>query len=145
MIIKKASEKQVFYIDNIIRSEFPYTGFSVHDINHKLGDDNYLILVAFEKSTPIGFIEVQFFSNDSIARLSAVFVEEKHRKKGIANALAKKAILDCKKKGINHIFLLVKEENKVAKKFYSKINFAFEKMHEKVIEGSSVEVWSRTI
>lgn len=145
MDIKKATEKNVDWIDDVIRTEFPYTGFSVHDIAHKLSDDNYLVLCAFERSKPIGFIEFQFFSHDSISRLSAVFVEERYRRKGIAEKLAKKAFFECRKKEINHLFLLVKESNTVAKKFYKKIGFSFEKMHEKIIEGSNVEVWLRSI
>ncbi len=142
MEIKKASEKDVSWLDGVISTEFPYTGFSFFDIAHKISDSNYLVFCAFEKKKPVGFVELQFFSSDSSARLSAVFVEKKSRKKGIATKLAKKVLLECVKRKCGHVFLLVKEKNKVAKSFYKKLGFSFEKTHDKIIEESNVEVWS---
>lgn len=145
MEIKKASDKEVSWLDSVISTEFPYTGFSFFDIAHKIDDSNYLVFCAFEKKKPVGFVELQFFSSDSCARLSAIFVEKKSRKKGIATKLVKKVFLECKKKKYFHVFLLVKEGNKVAKAFYKKIGFSFEKMHDKIIEDSKIEVWSLKI
>jgi len=142
MDIKLASVKEVEWLDGVIRSEFPYTGFSLFDISHKIKDSNYLVFCGFEKKKPIAFAELQFFSADNSARLSAVFVEKKFRRKGFATKLAKKLFVECKKRKCSHVFLLVKEGNKTAKAFYKKIGFAFEKEHDKIIEGSKVEVWS---
>jgi ribosomal protein S18 acetylase RimI-like enzyme len=140
--IKRATNDSVEWLDNVIKNEFPYTGFSPQDISQKLVDKNYLVFCAYERTNPVGFVEIQFLSHDAIARLSAVFVEKDFRHKSVATKLVRKAFFECKKRDFNHIFLLVKENNKVAKEFYKKLGFKFEKEHDKVIDGSNVEVWS---
>jgi ribosomal protein S18 acetylase RimI-like enzyme len=140
-----ASSNDISWIDNVIKNEFPYTEFSESDISSKLNNSNFCLWCAYKGNIPLGFVEGQFFEETKECRLNAVFVEDSFREKGIGTALVKKIVRECMKRNVPRMFLLVKKENAVAKKLYEKSGFVFEKIHDKIIEGSEVEVWVREI
>lgn len=140
--IKKISENDIPNIINIIDNIFPYTDFNEESILKKIRSKNFLLLKIVEKNFLKGFCEVEFFFKKKEARLNAIFVVDSFRKKGIATFLLKKIIIDVKKKDLENFFLLVKKDNFVAKKLYSKVGFCFEKDYFKKIDNSLVEIWS---
>lgn len=145
MRILKANQKDVEWINGIIKKEFPYTNFTPKKISEKISNKDYLIITAKDGKDTIGFAEVEYFFDEKKARLNGIFVRQEFRKKGagkkMTNYLAKKA----KEKKINELFLLVKKENAVAKKLYESTGMIFDKIHDKKIEKSVVEVWKKDI
>lgn len=139
MEFEKAIEKDVPFLEEIIKQEFPYTTYDSGKIISKLRDDKYFILKAHQKNIPIGFAEIEFFDNE--ARLNAIYVEEAWRGQKIALRLLHKMIHECKRRRVHKLFLLVKDRNLAAKGLYEKTGFHFEKIHEKEIDDSIVEVW----
>jgi len=140
-----ASLSDVIWIDNVIKNYFSYVDLSESDISSKISNSTYCIWCAYQGNIPLGFVEGQFFEDAGECRLNAVFVEDSFREKGIGSNLVKKIIRECMKRNVSHLFLLVKKENNVAKLLYEKTGFSFEKVHDKIIEGSTVEVWSRKV
>lgn len=145
MDIKKATQNQSDWITDIIGKEFPYTKFTPEKISSKISNPKYIILIAAQKNAPMGFCEMEIILEKSKARLNAIYVEEKNRRKGIAKKMISKIEKECKKKQIQTLFLLVKTTNEKAKALYQKTGFKFEKMHEKIIEGEKIEIWSKNI
>ncbi len=141
--ISKLKEEDIPWINEVIKKEFPYTTFSKEKLSEKIDNTNFFLIKHHQKNISTGFLELEFFLEEGKARLNAIFVEEAWRGQGIAKKLLKKAIHECKRrKEIHSIFLLVKEDNFGAKKLYEKIGFVFEKIHDKEIDNSIVEVWS---
>ena len=135
----KATGNDVPVLDEIIKKEFPYTTYNSEKISGKLNDDKYFIVKAHQKNIFVGFTEAEFFDNE--ARLNAVYVEEAWRGQKIALHLIRKIIHECKRRRVHRIFLLVKERNFAAKCLYEKSGFVFERIYEKEIDESVVEMW----
>ena len=144
--ITKESIKDAETLNDIIEEEFPYTSFSVEDIKKKLKNKNFFLIKHHQKNILTGFAEAEFFPKKEEVRLNAIFVEEAWRGQRIATHLLKRIIHDAKRrKGIYKLFLLVKESNRGAKHLYKKLGFEFEKIHDKELDESIVEVWSMGI
>lgn len=139
----KVSEQDVQIIEEIIKQEFPYTTYTTEKISSKIKDKKYFILKAHQKNIFAGFAELEFFETE--ARLNAIYVEEAWRGQKISLKLVKKLIHEAKRRRIHKIFLLVKETNLAAKNLYKKTGFKFEKIHERQIENTNIEVWSQHI
>ena len=141
--ILKADRADAPLLDEVIRREFPYTEFSSEKIEERFNDPSFLVLKAVRGNSFTGFADTEFFSVVNEARMNAVYVEKLWRRKKIATKLVKEVLEECRARGVTRVFLLVKAENGAAKLLYKKLDFKFEKMHDKEIEGSKVEVWSR--
>lgn len=138
--IKKVVFSDVDEIIEIIDEAFPYITFTKEKVIKKLSSPNFLLLKSVRGNIFTGFLEVEFI-NTSKARLNAVYVNDAFRCQGFATKLINEAIHEVKRKKVNYFFLLVKENNLVAKKLYEKVGFVFEKFHDKKLDGSVVEVW----
>jgi ribosomal protein S18 acetylase RimI-like enzyme len=144
--ITKINASDAETLNYIIEDEFPYTSFSIEDIKKKLKNKNFFLIKHHQRNILTGFAETEFFPGKEEARLNAIFVEEAWRGQRIATQLLKRVIHEAKRrKGIYKLFLLVKESNKGAKHLYEKLGFEFEKIHNKELDGSRVEVWSMGI
>jgi GNAT superfamily N-acetyltransferase len=141
-------EKDCAELSEILQTEFPYIDLSEERICAKIYDEKFFLIKAHQKNIIVGFAEIEFFGNSFLekkARLNAIFVEDAWRGQKVATKLIHKIVHECKRRRIHKLFLLVKEGNDGAKKLYEKEGFTFEKMHDKEIEGSKVEVWSLII
>ena len=145
MNIEKAKTEHSEWIDGIIKEEFPYTTFTPKHIQERINNQKYLILVAKQENIFTGFIELEIFQEKKEARLNAVFVEDAWRAQKIGTKLVEQAINECKHKKLQKIFLLVKENNEGAKHLYTNTGFKFEKIHDKIIEGTTIEQWGQKI
>lgn len=145
MNIENAKPEDASWLDEAIREQFPYTSFTPQHIIERINDPKYLVLVAKQVNIFTGFAELEFFLEKKEARLNAIYVEEAWRDQGIAIMLIEKVINTCKHKRIQRLFLLVKKNNEAAKGLYKKTGFTFEGMHDKVIDGSEVEVWAKSV
>lgn len=139
-----AKEIDVFWIKKVIGEEFPYTIFSEQDISEKISDDSFFVWVAYLNNIPLGFVEAEFF-DDFSCRLNAVWVENSFRCQKIGTKLVKKVIRECMKRNTIKLFLLVKEKNTIAKELYKNLGFVFDRVHDKIIDDSKVEVWIKKI
>ena len=145
MNIEKAGPKHVTWLDEVIKREFPYTKFTPEKIISRINDPKFVILVARQENIMTGFAEMELFLAAHEARLNGIYVEDAWRDQGIAKMLIEKLINTCKHKKVQRLFLLVKENNEDAKALYKKTGFVFEKIHEKKIEDSTVEVWAQKV
>jgi ribosomal protein S18 acetylase RimI-like enzyme len=135
----QASQKDVPILEEIIKREFPYTDYDAKKISSKLFDDKYFIITARQKNIFVGFAEAEFFENE--ARLNAIYIEDAWRGQKISKKLIHKIIHECKRRRVHRIFLLVRKQNLAAKGLYEKTGFIFEKIYEKEIHDSIIEVW----
>ncbi|MGI6589850.1 MAG: GNAT family N-acetyltransferase [Candidatus Iainarchaeum sp.] len=145
MNITLVNEKDVEWLNKVIKTEFPYTKFDTKKISEKINSLDFCILVARQENIQIGFCETELFPQNQEARLNAIFVEDAWRGRGIGKTLIERAINKCKHKRIQKIFLLVKEENIAARNLYKKTKFVFKKIHHKKIDSSTIEEWEQKI
>lgn len=138
--IKKVVLSDVDEIIGIIDDAFPYVTFTKKKVIKKLSNKNFLLLKSVRGNIFTGFLEVEFI-DVSKARLNAIYVIDAFRCQGFAKKLIDEAIHEIRRKKISEFFLLVKEDNIIAKKLYEKSGFVFEKFHDKKLDGSIVEVW----
>ena len=143
MNIEKAKPSEAEWLDEIIRREFPYTEFNPEKIIDRINNPNYSILIVRQTNIMVGFLDLEFFTDKAEARMNAVYIEDAWRGKRLATALIEQAINECRHKKITRLFLLVKKDNEGAKQLYLDTGFAYEKMHDKIIEGNEVEVWAQ--
>ncbi len=140
--ISPVEKEDIEDVEQFIEYFFPYTAITKEKIAEKLKLDNFFLIKHHQKNILTGFAEIEFFFDKKEARLNAVFVEEAWRGQRIATKLVKKCIHEVKRrKHIHRFFLLVKESNLAAKNLYRKCGFEFESTHDKIIDGSVVEVW----
>lgn len=145
MNIKKATTDCADWINEMIKREFPYTAFTPKHIEERINDPKYLILIAKQANITTGFAELELFLDKKEARLNAVFVEDSWRDQKIGTKLVEQCINECKHKKIQRLFLLVKTENVGAQHMYDEIGFRCIGMHDKIIDGSDVEVWDMKV
>ena len=70
---------------------------------------------------PVGYIKARIIKND--IEIISILVDKKYKKKGIGKGMLNKLLNIAKKKQIQHIFLEVSVENKIAINLYKKFNF----------------------
>jgi ribosomal protein S18 acetylase RimI-like enzyme len=143
--IETAKPADAVWLNEKITREFPYTKFTPDKIEEKIKDPRFLVLIAKQENIYTGFSEIELFIDKKEARLNGIYVEDAWRDQGIAKAMIARMIEYCKTDGIEKLFLLVKKTNTDAKELYKRTKFTFEKMHEKEIEGTQVEVWSQIV
>jgi ribosomal protein S18 acetylase RimI-like enzyme len=143
--IEKSTNAQAEWLDGIIKREFPYTEFTPKKIEERMNDSKYIILIAKQSNIETGFAEMELFLDKKEARLNAIYVEDGWRDQGVGTMLVEHCINECKHKKIQRLFLLVKSDNVGAKHLYEKLEFEFEKMHNKIIDASKVEVWAKSV
>ncbi len=143
--IDTAKKEDVPWLDQKISEEFPYTQFTPQKIEEKITDPKFLVLIAKQENIYTGFCEIELFLDKKEARLNGIYVEDAWRDQGIAKAMIARMLEYCKANKIERLFLLVKKTNENAKALYKTTKFTFEKIHEKEIEGTEVEVWSQIV
>ena len=139
--ITKATPKDVDWLNDVIKREFPYTTFDPEKIIERMNNPKYVILIAKQANILVGFAELELFLDKKEARMNAVFVEDSWRGQRIGTTLVGKCINECKHKKVQRLFLLVKKDNKGAKHLYKDEGFNFVEMHDKIIDESEVEMW----
>jgi diamine N-acetyltransferase len=78
---------------------------------------------AFDKGLPLGFLELEFLSeNPNTVKLQKIYVLPSEQKNGLGTKLLQFGIIHSKNKGANKIILQVNRANK-AVQFYLKNNF----------------------
>jgi len=145
MEIIPAQKEHIDWIESVIKEEFPYIKIDAKKISEKINDEKFCLMLIHQKNILLGFAEIELFPEKKEARLNAVFTQDAFRGKGYAKKLLEHMIHKIKHNKIKRIFLLVKEFNEPAKGLYKKLGFEFEKMHDKIIEGSVIEVWGKEI
>ena len=145
MKIEPAKPIDAIWIKEKINMEFPYTKLTKEKIEEKITNPKFVVLIAKQENIYTGFSELEIFFDKKEARLNGIYVEDAWRDQGIAKEMIAELIHHCKLNNIEKIFLLVKTTNEDAKELYKKTKFAFEKIHDKEIEDTLVEVWSQKI
>lgn len=138
MDIKEIEESDYPEVIGLIKVEFPYVDFDLGKIEQRVKSGRIFLFKAVEKAKLMGFVEVELLE-EGIARVNGLTVKKEFRKNGVAKALVEFAIEFLKKKKIGRILLLVKEENKAAKKVYKEQGFNFIGMYKREMDNAMVE------
>ena len=82
---------------------------------------NQYNIFILSRPLPVGYIKARIIKND--IEIISILVDKKYKKKGIGKSMLNKLLNIAKKKQIQHIFLEVSVENKIAINLYKKFNF----------------------
>lgn len=142
-MISKVEEKDVPALERLISKEFAYKGLDRQKILERMKSPEIMIFKKTTEGKLVGFVELDMKGGEAF--MNAVGVTEGHRGKGFGKELVEYAADFAREHGFQKIGLFVKKGNEKAKALYSKIGFRFVKYHRKVIDGSVVEVWEKTL
>lgn len=84
-------------------------------------DTQVIYLFAQQKGVVIGILRLEVY--EGAGWISSLFVEETHRKQGIAASLLEEAFTRCRTAGFQTVGLLVKKENEGAIRLYKQLGF----------------------
>ncbi len=142
-MITKAGEKDAEKIMRIISSEFPYKKFSGQTIAERLKNPGIIILKKIFNKQLAGFIDVEIKEDGGL--INAVSVMQGYRRKGFGRELIEHALGMLRQNNVGTARLLVKRENEKAKRLYASLGFTLTGIHEKKIENSIIEIWSKEL
>src|SRR3989338_10675941 len=141
--IKKAQEKDVAALDNIINREFAYKNLSKEKIAERIKRPEITVFKKTVGREMAGFVEIEIFQE--MAMINALSVKEPYRRKGFGRELLMHAVEFLKESGVKTARLFVKKENEKAKKLYTSCGFEFTEMHDHKIGGHVAEVWEKPL
>ena len=133
--IKKANDNNLMeankFLNKLIQDETKYDKNLRKDLiiesyyEHK--NNNSIIFLAYDNEVIIGyiygFIIDDIFLENPSAKLDALFVEEKYRRRGVATKLINEFISWCNLNNIMYVSVSVLSDNKAAKILYVKHGF----------------------
>lgn len=140
-MISRAEEKDAPSLEALIGKEFAYKGLTAQKIRERMKGGEIVIFKKTAGRKLVGFVELGMKGGEAF--MNAVGVLEGERGKGHGKELVEYAAQFARENGFPKIRLLVKMENEMAKKLYSRAGFQFVKYYRKVIDNSVVEVWER--
>ncbi|MFH1239600.1 MAG: GNAT family N-acetyltransferase [Candidatus Diapherotrites archaeon] len=138
MKILKAEKEDVNDIFPLLTKEFSYVKVDYAILLKRLDDENIFIYKITENSKFAGFIDMQILEK-GIARINGLAIVDDARGKHLGKTLLEFGIDFLKKRGIESIKLLVKENNETARKLYKDAGFSFIGLHHENIEGAVIE------
>jgi len=138
MKIEAIAKQDYGEIIGLIKREFPYVDFDLARIEERVKSGRVAIFKAAEGKALLGFIEAEFLE-EGIARINGLTVKEEHRKKGVAKNLVGFVLGFLKNKGVGRVLLLVRQENRAAKKVYEEAGFRFIGMYRRELDNAIVE------
>ena len=107
-------------------------------LKQALGDPNYELLVAKSEGEIIGFIDHWFIDDfahgSKLSYIQNLYVDSRHRRRGVASKLLQKAMENAGNRGVSEIHVTTRFENKLAINLYrkhglDKENLQLEKKH----------------
>ena len=129
----KALPEKFFTSDVVDRNE---------EIINLLGKENIILLVAEDKKSLCGFIQVSIkeridpiIRNKKYGWLDVVFIKEQYRKKGVGKKLLETALIKLKTYNINNLELNVWEFNQNAINFYISQGFT------SICRKMNIDIW----
>ena len=141
MIIRPLTESDLSFIA-AEKTNF-HDGWNMEMLVSSYKTGRFFGFIAVEKNSPIGFITYSVAL--PTADVESVYVKEGQRKKGVALALLKAAEDEAKSKGVEKLFLEVRESNIPAKNLYRKFGFNKISERKKYYGDESAEVFIKEI
>ena len=139
-----ANKKNLYSITSMTRHFFPYTGFTFKTIEERLANKNIFYFAALSRGTTVGFVDVEI-QEDGNAKILGLAVLRELQGKGIGKKLLEKAVEFAREKKCPKLFLLVAEDNGLARKLYGKRGFARKGVLEKQLGGKTVLLFEKTL
>ncbi len=126
-------------IQKIIEKEFPYLKKPGQQLESKTSNPFFFLFKITHEKKLAGFCEIEVLEEGKTVRLNALAVLPENRKKGFGNQLLRETIWFLKEKKFETVWLLVKSENKIARKMYEKNGFEWQQTLPKPIDNAVVE------
>ena len=139
-----AQSNHLYSITTLTRHFFPYTGFTFKTIEERLAKKNIFYFVALRGGSTVGFVDVEI-QDDGNAKLLGLAVLKELQGKGIGKKLLEHALVFAKVKNCPKLFLLVAEDNALARALYEKHGFASKGVLEKQLDGKTVLLYEKNL
>ena len=120
MEIVTAREAHIDEIVEIERAEFSLP-WSKKSFLSELEDENVIFLAAVEGEKTVGFGILHFYKDEG--EIYNIAVSSDCRRRGIGDAILSRLLKDAGEKGVDTVFLDVRESNEAARNLYKKHGF----------------------
>lgn len=138
MEMKKITGNDIPAVLRMIKEEFPYVSIDRLQLEEKMANPTFYLFKYVEKEKIIGFTEIEVI-DEAIARINALIIIPSARGKNYGKEFLEKVIKFLQSEGIHRILLLVREDNKQAKKMYSSLGFKFVNLYQQWDTGITIE------
>ncbi len=142
--IKSVEKNDLKPLKKMLSKEFSYLYWSPESIEERLKNPSLKMFKLTDGKKFLGFIELEFL-DDLTARINGLAIKNEARKKGYAKKLIDFALTFFELTGVEEVNLLVKSSNIPAKKLYESKGFYLTGLHEKKIQGETIEVYSKEL
>lgn len=122
-MIQSLSPSDVSSIQKLIEKEFPYIKKPKEQLESRIQNPFFFLFKTEQNKKLAGFCEIEILEEGKIVRLNALAVLPEFRKKGLGKKLLKAVLEFLKEKKFETVWLLVKRENRIARKMYKKQGF----------------------
>lgn len=106
-----------------IQNELGFQNWNLNQFQGELSSSSSLALVYELEGELVAYLMVQLLGEE--AELLSIAVKASHKRKGTGSRLWTEGLLQLKEKGVQKIFLEVRESNTSAQLFYKKHQFVF--------------------
>lgn len=142
MKILKALEKDAEELSLQISEEFPYTEANSQNLKARMKRPVIRLFKCVEKGKIAGFLEMEMLDGVfGVWRINGLAVKKEFRKKGFGEKLAEFAVSFAQKQDATQLLLLVRPDNSIAKKIYSRLGFENSGFWKSPINGKKAEEW----
>lgn len=138
-MILTVSLNDVPVLQKLIGQEFPYIKKPKEQLGSRIQNPFFFLFKIEQNKKLAGFCEIEVLEENKTVRLNALAILPEFRKKGLGNQLLKEILQFLKEKKFETIWLLVKRENKIARKMYEKKGFQWNRALPKKIDNAIVE------
>ena len=138
----KIREAKIDDVEDICKLEEQYTidMYTIDSIKSTFQQDYFHTFVGIKDNKIIGYVSATFIFEE--CNLIKIIVDKNFRHQGYGELLVNFLIHQCKKNGVNKIFLEVRNDNIIAKSFYSKIGFEKESVRKRYYhDGVDAEIF----
>lgn len=113
--------------------------YSIESIRSTFDYDYYHTYVILFCNKVIGYISATIILDE--CNLIKIIIDRDYRKNGYGKLLLNHLIAECKKLGVDKIFLEVRSDNDVAKNFYRSLGFRFDSIRKGYYDGIDAEIF----
>ncbi|MBN2127288.1 MAG: GNAT family N-acetyltransferase [Candidatus Diapherotrites archaeon] len=144
MKISSVEKNDLIPLKKILSKEFSYLKWDPAFIENRLSDPSLKMFKLMEGKKFVGFIELEFM-DELTARINGLAVKNGFRRQGHAKKLIDFALAFLESTGIEEVNLLVRKSNQHAKKLYESKGFYLAGIHDRKIQGETIEVYAKPL
>lgn len=137
--MQRVEKKDIPIIEKLVQTEFSYVKKPKQQLESKINNPFFFLFKIVHQNQFAGFIEFEVLEENAVIRLNGLAVLRALRNKKLGSRLLHDSLIEIKQHGFQTVFLLVKQQNAIAKKMYEHEGFRFSQTLPKPIDNAIVD------